>query len=125
MVKVRKAIASVLVGALLFPVISLAQPQSSYDTSSSSSTTVTSSRQKTTRATGLQRSRTVRRASYQEGSTHRRRHVSKAEIAMMAAVAGTSMSIGAIAGGGTGLAIGALVGGWGAYAVHRLWRHIH
>jgi hypothetical protein len=44
---------------------------------------------------------------------------------MMGAVAGTSLSIGALAGGGTGLAIGAIVGGWGAYAVHRLWRHLH
>ena len=44
---------------------------------------------------------------------------------MMAAVAGTSMGIGAIAGGGVGLAIGAIVGGWSAYAVHRLWNHLH
>jgi len=44
---------------------------------------------------------------------------------MMAAVAGTSMGIGAIAAGGTGLAIGAIVGGWSAYAVHRLWNHLH
>jgi hypothetical protein len=42
-------------------------------------------------------------------------------MVFMGAIAGTSMGIGAIAGGGTGLAIGALVGGWGAYAGHRFW----
>jgi hypothetical protein len=42
----------------------------------------------------------------------------------MAAIAGTSMAIGALAGGGSGLAIGAIVGGWGAYAGHRLWKWI-
>jgi len=42
----------------------------------------------------------------------------------MAAIAGTSMGIGALAGGGRGLAIRAIVGGWGAYAGHRLWNWI-
>lgn len=122
MIKVRKAMASMLVAALLLPAISLAQPQSGSSVSPTSSTTAISRRQ--THNPDLRRPRTVRRSAYQEGG-RRRHHVSKGQIAMMAAVAGTSMSIGAIAGGGTGLAIGALVGGWGAYAVHRLWGHIH
>jgi hypothetical protein len=64
-----------------------------------------------------------RRHSY-ERETRQRRHsrISKKEVAFMAAIAGTSMGIGAIAGGGEGLAIGAIVGGWGAYAGHRLWK---
>jgi len=58
--------------------------------------------------------------------THRRRSgVSRNEAVFMGAVAGTSMGIGAIAGGGVGLAIGAIVGGWGAYASHRLWRYFN
>ena len=59
-----------------------------------------------------------------EREVHARRHshITKKEIVFMGAIAGTSMGIGAIAGGGTGLAIGAIVGGWGAYAGHRLWR---
>ena len=62
------------------------------------------------------------RQSYQrEDHPHRRSHISKKEIVFMGAIAGTSMGIGAIAGGGTGLAIGAIVGGWGAYAGHRFW----
>ena len=62
--------------------------------------------------------------TYSEREVHPRRHshVTKKEIVFMGAIAGTSMGIGAIAGGGTGLAIGAIVGGWSAYAGHRLWR---
>jgi hypothetical protein len=36
-------------------------------------------------------------------------------ICSMAAIAGTSMGIAAIAGGAEGLAIGSIVGGWVAY----------
>ena len=67
--------------------------------------------------------RRVPHPSYQQGA-HSRRHpkISKKEVAFMAAIAGTSMGIGALAGGGKGLAIGAIVGGWAAYAGHRLWK---
>ena len=54
------------------------------------------------------------------GRRHHRR-ISKEEAVVMVAVAGSSMGIGAIAGGGIGLAVGAIVGGWGAYATHKLW----
>ena len=64
------------------------------------------------------------RRSYARETHQRRHHISKGEIAFMAAIAGTSMGIGALAGGGGGLAIGAIVGGWGAYAGHRLWKWI-
>lgn len=68
---------------------------------------------------------TSRRRSY-ERETHPRRRsgISKKEVAVLAGIAGTSMGIGALAGGAKGLAIGAIVGGWGAYAGHRLWRWI-
>ncbi len=48
----------------------------------------------------------------------------KGRTLMMVGVAGTSMAIGALAGGARGLAIGAIVGAWGAYMVHRFWRRI-
>ena len=54
-----------------------------------------------------------------------RRHISKGEVVFMAGIAGTSMGIGALAGGGTGLAVGAIVGGWGAYAGHRIWHWLN
>jgi hypothetical protein len=65
--------------------------------------------------------------SYEREARPRRRsrHISKGEVIFMAGIAGTSMGIGALAGGGTGLAIGAIVGGWGAYAGHRLWHWIN
>ena len=67
----------------------------------------------------------AQRRSYEREVRGRRRSgISKKEVAMMAAFAGTSMGIGALAGGAKGLAIGALVGGWGAYVGHRLWRWI-
>jgi hypothetical protein len=61
--------------------------------------------------------------SYQR-ETHNQDHgrISKKEWLFLGAVAGTSMSIGAIAAGGKGLAIGTLVGGWAAYGAHRVWR---
>ncbi len=70
------------------------------------------------------RSRARRRSYQRETNPRRRPRISKQEWAFMAAIAGTSMGIGAIAAGGEGLAIGAIVGGWGAYAGHRLWKWI-
>ena len=69
---------------------------------------------------------TSQRRSYERETRGRRRHsgISKKEVAFMAAIAGTSMGIGALAAGGEGLAIGAIVGGWGAYAGHRIWRWV-
>jgi hypothetical protein len=66
------------------------------------------------------------RRSYERETRGRRRHsgISKKEVAFMAAIAGTSMGIGALAAGAKGLAIGAIVGGWGAYAGHRMWNWI-
>ena len=69
-------------------------------------------------------SRASRRLYARETRRHHHHHITKGEIAFMAAIVGTSMGIGALAGGGRGLAIGAIVGGWGAYAGHRLWNWI-
>lgn len=67
----------------------------------------------------------ARRHSYvRETNPRHRPGISKKELAFMGAIAGTSMGIGALAGGAKGLAIGAMVGGWGAYAGHRLWNWI-
>jgi hypothetical protein len=64
----------------------------------------------------------ARKRSYERETRTHHPGISKQEMAFMAAIAGTSMGIGALAGGGRGLAIGAIVGGWGAYAGHRLWK---
>jgi hypothetical protein len=68
----------------------------------------------------------ARSHSYRREVSTRRRHssISKEEKIFLVAIAGTSMGIGALAGGPKGLAIGAIVGGWGAYAGHRLWHWI-
>ena len=70
---------------------------------------------------------TAQQRSYEREVHPRRhsRHISKGEIVFMAGIAGTSMGIGALAGGGPGLAVGAIVGGWGAYADHRIWHGVN
>jgi len=70
-------------------------------------------------------STTQQRSYEREVHPRHRRHVSKGEIVFMGGIAGTSMAIGALAGGPTGLAIGAIVGGWGAYAGHRIWHWVN
>jgi hypothetical protein len=69
-------------------------------------------------------SRASRRSYAREARQKRHHHITKGEIAFMAGIAGTSMGIGALAGGAKGLAIGSIVGGWGAYVGHRLWHKI-
>ena len=70
------------------------------------------------------RTRAERRSYERETHPHRHHGISKKEWIFLGAVAGTSMGVGAIAGGAHGLAIGSIVGGWGAYAAHRMWRWI-
>jgi hypothetical protein len=69
---------------------------------------------------------TSQQRSYERETRGRRRHggISKKEVVFMAAIAGTSMGIGALAAGAKGVAIGAIVGGWGAYVGHRLWNWV-
>jgi hypothetical protein len=68
----------------------------------------------------------ARRRSYQREvhSRRYRRGISKKEWVFLGAVAGTSMGIGAIAGGAQGLAIGSIVGGWSAFVAHKFWHFI-
>jgi len=127
MTRARRSVAWVLVLALLTPAISVARQPAAQSAASESapSTGPSGPAQNETSSTAPQRSRAARRSYEREVHARHRHHISKAQVAMMAAVAGTSMGIGAIAGGGVGLAIGAIVGGWSAYAVHRLWNHLH
>jgi hypothetical protein len=117
---VRKIESLIVLWTLLCPAVLLAQ-QGTYNSPSSNPPAATARSSPPRQA----RSETVRRRSYQHETNNRRRHhISKGEIALMAAIAGTSMGIGALAGGAKGLAVGAIVGGWGAYAGHRLWNWI-
>lgn len=68
---------------------------------------------------------TRERRSYERETRVRHHHITKQEVIFLAAVAGTPMGIGAIAGGARGLAIGSIVGGWGAFGAHYLWKHVH
>ncbi len=68
---------------------------------------------------------TRERRSYERETRTRHHRITKQEVIFLAAVAGTPMGIGAIAGGARGLAIGSIVGGWGAFGAHYLWRHMH
>jgi hypothetical protein len=68
--------------------------------------------------------RRQRRSYERETRGRRHSHISKGEKVFLVSIVGTSMGIGALAGGPKGLAIGAIVGGWGAYAGHKLWHWI-
>jgi Flp pilus assembly protein TadB len=127
----KKLAALVLIWVLLTPAAFFAgsqpaQTQNSANNTSAASnsdSSATTAQNRTVRYTRRQDAQ--RRRSYEREATSRRRSgISKKEVAFMAAIAGTSMGIGALAGGAQGLAIGAIVGGWGAYASHRLWRWI-
>lgn len=124
----RKSLISLLVISMLllpecgWPTAALAGQQEAPAPSTSSSSSQ-SSVQPQTSPHAYHQSRASRR-SYARETGRKHRHITKGEIAFMAAIAGTSMGIGALAGGGSGLAIGAIVGGWGAYAGHRLWNKI-
>jgi hypothetical protein len=128
----RRVLSTVLLLCLVFPGAVLAQeanqaPQTktsdpgAYQAASAPASAANSPRQSDSVRPN---SRAQRRSYERETRTRRHSGISKNEKIFMVAVAGTSMGIGALAGGGTGLAIGAIVGGWGAYASHRLWHWI-
>jgi hypothetical protein len=68
---------------------------------------------------------TSQRRSYERETGRRHPRISKKEVVFLAAIAGTSMGIGAIAAGAHGLAIGTIVGGWAAFGGHFLWNKLH
>lgn len=119
----RKLFAAILAASLLYP-------GSLRATEGNQSNAITSTTRGNLQAGGqgqngppAQTRSRARRHSYEHETGRRHRSgISKKEFALMAAIAGTSMGIGAIAGGGKGLAIGSIVGGWGAYVGHRLWK---
>jgi hypothetical protein len=124
----RRILVTILAFTLLLPETLLSQEQVVQPSRSSAPASSTALKSSQT-GTDTQQPRTVYRPSQAQRrsytrETHNRHHssVSKKEVAFMAAIAGTSMGIGALAGGAKGLAIGAIVGGWGAYAGHRLWK---
>ncbi len=125
----KRAIIAALAISLLLPgffFANVAPPAqeagSGSQTASSSSTQPASSEP---RAPASHRRQTRRSRSYAR-ETQQKRHagISKGEKVFLVSVVGTSMGIGALAGGPKGLAIGAIVGGWGAYAAHRMWHWI-
>ncbi len=123
----KRAIIAVLATSLLLPGFSFANvappaQEAGSQAASSSSTQPTSSEP---RAPASHRRQTRRSRSYAR-ETQQKRHtgISKGEKVFLVSVVGTSMGIGALAGGPKGLAIGAIVGGWGAYAAHRMWHWI-
>ena len=125
----RKSMVTLLVmSMLLLPAsgwrsTAAAQQQDTSVPSASSSSNQSSVQPQTSQPTYRQ-SRASRRSYARETRRNHRHHITKGEIAFMAGIAGTSMGIGALAGGARGLAIGSIVGGWGAYVGHRLWNKI-
>ena len=123
----RKSFGVMLACSLILPELLLAQ-QAATRTVAQNQPAAASSQQSSD--PGGQTPETVRpqsraqQRSYQREVKPRHRSISKGEVAFMAGIAGTSMGIGAIAGGGVGLAIGAIVGGWGAYVGHRVWNWV-
>ncbi len=124
----KRIIVALMAFSLVLPTFSFADPLpareagSSQQAASSSSTQPTSSEP---RAPLSQRQQTRRNRSYaRETRAQRHTGISKGEKVFLVSIVGTSMGIGALAGGPKGLAIGAIVGGWGAYAGHRLWHWI-
>ncbi len=126
--KMKRAVIAILALSLLVPEFSFAHglppaqgTGSGSQAASSSSTPPTSSEP---RSPALHRRHTRRSRSDARETQQRRHGISKGEKVFLVSVVGTSMGIGALAGGPKGLAIGAIVGGWGAYGAHRLWRWI-
>ncbi len=126
----RKFLANILLSALIVPSLLLfaAQPVSAAEPKTPTVAAVVNSQDKpdpqSSEKTNGQ-SQAARRRSY-ERETGRRHHprITKKEMIFLGAIAGTSMGIGAIAGGAKGLAIGTIVGGWAAFAGHVLWNKL-
>ena len=78
-----------------------------------------------TRPSETRPQRTTQRRSYERETGRRHHSISKKEVIFLGAIVGTSMGIGAIAGGAHGLAIGTIVGGWAAFGGHYLWNKLH
>ncbi len=127
----RKLFAVILTLGLILPELILAQQkpaktiQPNADPPAAAQPSQPAAQTETPQPVRPQAPTTAQRRSY-EREVHGRRHhgISKKEWIFLGAVAGTSMGIGALAGGAHGLAIGAIVGGWGAFAAHKFYHFI-
>jgi hypothetical protein len=126
----KKILIAILTFGLVIPAFVIAQQRSTQAVNPSNAPAVAqpsapAGQDQTAQTERPQPQTSAQRRSY-ERETHTRRHhgISKKEWVFLGAVAGTSMGVGALAGGAHGLAIGAIVGGWGAYAAHRMWHWI-
>lgn len=127
---IRKLLTAILTLALAMPGMLIAQqaPANAVRPSDPSAAAARPSQpaaqSETPQATRPQPRRAERRSYEREVRSRRHRGLSKNEWVFLGAVAGTSMGIGALAGGAHGLAIGAIVGSWGAFAAHKLYHFI-
>jgi hypothetical protein len=128
---VRKVLGALVILSLLAPEVMVAQdsrrPRLGANASASAPARAEVPGPATTQQAEAQRPQPPPRTrSYRrEVNRHQRRRISKGEIVFMAAIAGTSVGIGALAAGAKGVAIGGIVGGWGAYLGHKAWHWIH
>lgn len=129
----QKLFAVILTLGLILPEIILAQQkpakktvQSQEDPPAAAQPSQPAAQTETPQSVRPQAPTTAERRSYEREVRGRRHHhrISKKEWIFLGAVAGTSMGIGALAGGAHGLAIGAIVGGWGAFAAHKFYHFI-
>jgi hypothetical protein len=127
----RKLFAVILTLGLIVPEVILAQQkraktiQPDADPSAAAQPSRPAAQTETPQSVRPQAPTTAQRRSYEREIRGRRhRGISKKEWIFLGAVAGTSMGIGALAGGAHGLAIGAIVGGWGAFAAHKFYHFI-
>ncbi len=122
----QKILAAVLALSLIAPELVLAQtkavtqPQPAQFSANAAAPQAPSGEQAQTTRPRSKRSQ----RSYEREVKRRHLGMTKQQWLFLGAVAGTSMGIGALAGGARGLAIGAIVGGWAAYGVHRIWHKI-
>lgn len=125
----RQLLVSVLLVSLLSPGVLLAQGSTTnrapapLRASASPPASPPSSVQEQQPTSVRPRSRAARR-SYARETQVRRHGMSKEEKILLVGIAGSSMGIGALAGGGAGLAVGAIVGGWGAYLGHHVYHWV-
>ena len=128
----RKLFAVILTLGLILPEVILAQQkraettQPNGDPPAAAQPSQPAAQTETPQTQRPQAQTTAQRRSYEREVRGRRHHhrISKKEWIFLGAVAGTSMGIGALAGGAHGLAIGAIVGGWGAFAAHKFYHFI-
>ena len=124
---IKQLLATVLTISLLSPGLLLAQRTVANKVPATLRASASPQDQQSTYAQSEQpssvrpQSRAQRRSYARETQVRRHHRMSKEEKILLVGIAGSSMGIGALAGGGAGLAVGAIVGGWGAYLGHHVY----